>query len=361
MLTFRVEKKVFDFTFGAGTSRGVLHHKKSWFIHVFDKLSNLYGLGECSIIEGLTPDYISDTDYLDRINSAIQMIENLNVSELKVQFFSHFVDSTTEDFFSLNSSIRFGVETAILDCYNGGKGIYFNSPFMTEGYKIPINGLIWMGEESFMREQIQKKLNDGFTTLKMKVGALDFNSEIKIIQSIREQYKSSEITLRVDANGAFSPENVLDKLEKLAEYDIHSIEQPIAKGNSTFLKKLCSHSPIPIALDEELIGVFSKQEKITFLNLVKPQFIVLKPSLHGGFKGTIEWIEAAQKNEIQWWITSALESNVGLSAICQFTSQYSNLLPQGLGTGSLYSNNIDKGLQVKDGYIFFDGKNTSMN
>jgi hypothetical protein len=352
MLTFRVEKKVFDFTFGAGTSRGVLHQKKSWFIHVNDLETKTHGLGECGIIEGLTPEYFSDDDYIFRINQAISLVRELTLSELKNQLFTAFTSTQIEEFFNQNSSIRFGFETAILDCDTGGKGIYFNSPFVTEGLKIPINGLIWMGDESFMNEQIEQKLQAGFTTLKMKVGAINFEQELSILRAIRNIHDSKSITLRVDANGAFSPEVVMSRLSELAACDIHSIEQPIATGNSELLKRICIDSPIPIALDEELIGVFSKSAKKAFLELIKPQFIVLKPSLHGGFKGTKEWIDVAEANGIQWWITSALESNVGLSAICQFTAQFTNPLPQGLGTGSLYSNNIEKGLNVEKGFIF---------
>ena len=352
MLTFRVEKKVFDFTFGAGTSRGILHHKKSWFIHAIDSEALFQGIGECSVIEGLTPEYLSDDDYISRINQAIYLIGDLNAADFKEQLFTNFSSTEIEEFFNHNSSIRFGFETAILDCYTGGKGIYFNSPFVTEGLKIRINGLIWIGNESFMYEQIEQKLIEGFTTLKMKVGAIDFNQELAIFRSIRKNDNSKNITLRVDANGAFSSDNVMERLKQMAEFEIHSIEQPIATGNSELLKRICIDSPIPIALDEELIGVFSKQEKLSFLNEINPQFIVLKPSLHGGFKGTYEWIEAAEANGIQWWITSALESNVGLSAICQFTAQFSNPLPQGLGTGALYANNIDRGLIVENGFIF---------
>jgi L-alanine-DL-glutamate epimerase-like enolase superfamily enzyme len=355
MLTFRVEKKVFDFTFGAGTSRGILHHKKSWFIHAMDSETLFQGIGECSVIEGLTPEYLSDDDYISRISQAINLIGDLNAADLKEQLFSNFSSSEIEEFFNHNSSIRFGFETAILDSLNAVNGIYFHSLFVTEGLKIPINGLIWMGNESFMYEQIEQKLIQGFTTLKMKVGAIDFNQELAILRSIRKNYNSKSITLRVDANGAFSPENVMERLKQLFEFEIHSIEQPIHTGNFELLKRICIDSPIPIALDEELIGVFSKQEKQSFLKAINPQFIVLKPSLHGGFKGTYEWIKAAESNGIQWWITSALESNVGLSAICQFTAQFFNQLPQGLGTGALYANNIDMGLIVENGFIFSAG------
>ena len=355
MLTFRIEKKVFDFTFGAGTSRGILHHKKSWFIHAIDSEALFQGIGECSVIEGLTPEYLSDDDYVSRINQAIYLIGDLNAADLKEQLFTNFSSTEIEDFFNQNSSIRFGFETAILDSLNSVNGIYFDSPFVTEGLKIPINGLIWMGNESFMYEQIEQKLKAGFTTLKMKVGAINFDQELSILRSIRKIYDSKSITLRVDANGAFSSDNVMERLKQLADFEIHSIEQPIATGNSELLKRICIDSPIPIALDEELIGVFSKKEKHSFLKAINPQFIVLKPSLHGGFKGTMEWIDVAETNGIQWWITSALESNVGLSAICQFTAQFTNALPQGLGTGSLYTNNIDMGLIVENGFIFSTG------
>ena len=239
-----------------------------------------------------------------------------------------------------------------MDMKNGGKRIYFDNDFTTGKRQLPINGLVWMGDKNFMREQIEQKLEEGFTTIKMKIGAIDFETEIKLLESIRNRYDKDQITLRVDANGAFSPEEAMQKLTELAQLDIHSIEQPIKQGQWSKMRELCAQTPLDIALDEELIGVNERTKKIELLDTIKPQYIILKPSLHGGISGTQEWIELAEERNIPWWITSALESNIGLDAICQLTAEYQNGLPQGLGTGSLYTNNLTSNLVVSDGYIF---------
>ena len=203
-----------------------------------------------------------------------------------------------------------------------------------------------------MTEQITQKLAAGFTTIKMKIGAMDLDTELELLQSIRKNYSKEEITLRVDANGAFDEGTAAVVLQKLADLDIHSIEQPIKAGNIEAMKKLCLTSPTPIALDEELIGIYNTEEKIKLLETIQPQYIILKPSLHGGISGTKEWIALAEERNIQWWMTSALESNVGLEVICQLAGEYSNSLPQGLGTGSLYTNNSESPLTVAEGMIF---------
>lgn len=230
----------------------------------------------------------------------------------------------------------------------------FDTDFTAGNASIPINGLIWMGDKDFMKQQIVEKLNTGFSCIKMKIGAIDFASEIALLKSIRQTFSRDEIELRVDANGAFSPKGALDKLQQLAALDIHSIEQPIKQGQWQEMARLCKDTPLPIALDEELIGVFTLDEKIKLLDTIKPQYIILKPSFIGGFKGTDEWIALAEKRNIGWWITSALESNIGLSAIAQYTATKNSTLPQGLGTGSLYTNNIPAPLTVKAGAILND-------
>jgi L-alanine-DL-glutamate epimerase-like enolase superfamily enzyme len=209
-----------------------------------------------------------------------------------------------------------------------------------------------MGDQAFMEEQIEQKLTEGFSTLKMKVGAIDFEKEISILASIRSRFSKDEITLRVDANGAFSKKDALSKLTELAKLDLHSIEQPIQAGDWQGMKELCHVSPLPIALDEELIGIVTLKDKNELLKTIQTPFIILKPSLHGGIEGTKEWIELAEEKGIQWWITSALESNIGLNAICQLAAEYTTNLPQGLGTGSLYTNNIESDLCVENGFIF---------
>lgn len=332
MIQARFHNKTFHFKRPSGTSRGVLTEKHAWFIEVWESSnSKIVGVGECSIIPGLSPDF-QDLDTYEAKVAAVCADLSLNLNAFP--------------------SIKFGVETALLDLQNGGKGIIFENDFSRRRQALPINGLIWMGEPDFMHEQIEQKLTDGFTTIKLKIGAIDFASELELLRSIRKRYSSDEITLRVDANGAFSPSEALGKLNQLAELGIHSIEQPIRQGQLESMKSLCATTPVPIALDEELIGINAKAAKIELLECIQPQFIILKPSLHGGIEGTREWIELAETRQIPWWITSALESNIGLNAICQLTAEYQNQLPQGLGTGSLYSDNIPSDLRVENGTIF---------
>jgi o-succinylbenzoate synthase len=319
----------------AGTSRGIMQIKNSWLLELNDGINS--GIGEISVIEGLSPDFIS-----------IESFE-LKLSEICAE-----IESGLDNMSSLENypSIKFGFETAILDLQNGGKGIIFNNDFAKGEKKIPINGLIWMGDQQFLYEQVEQKLAEGFSTIKMKIGAIDFEQEIKILAAIRSKYSANQITLRVDANGAFTLQQARKVLDRLADLEIHSIEQPIEAGNWLEMKELCATTPIPIALDEELIGITKIQEKINLLDTIKPQYIILKPSLHGGISGTKDWIDLAESKNIPWWITSALESNIGLNAICQLTAEYENNLPQGLGTGSLYTNNIESDLIVENGFIY---------
>lgn len=328
----RYSKKTFHFKRPSGTSRGILTEKHAWFIEVWhDAHPEVIGVGECSIIPGLSPDFIDFESYERKLTEVCADLQ-----------------SDLSDW----PSIKFGVETALLDLQNGGKGIIFQNDFITGNRKIPINGLIWMGDAAFMQEQIEAKLAEGFTTIKLKIGAIDFQSELDLLRSIRERYSKEEITLRVDANGAFSIDEAQTKLAALAELGIHSIEQPIRQGQWDEMRKLCKNTPLPIALDEELIGVNEIEQKKDLLNTIQPQYIILKPSLHGGIEGTQAWITLAEQRNIPWWITSALESNVGLNAICQLTAEYTNDLPQGLGTGSLYTDNIPSNLKVQNGTIF---------
>jgi L-alanine-DL-glutamate epimerase-like enolase superfamily enzyme len=230
----------------------------------------------------------------------------------------------------------------------------FDTPFSKGEKSIPINGLIWMGDTNFMRSQIKEKLKDGFSCIKMKIGAIDFASEIALLKNIRKEFTAQEIALRVDANGAFSPKGSLEKLKQLAALDIHSIEQPIKQGQWEEMARLCEQSPLAIALDEELIGVFTEEKKIKLLDTIKPQYVILKPSFIGGFRGADRWIALAAEKGIDWWVTSALESNVGLNAIAQYTSTKNSILPQGLGTGNLYTNNVPSPLDVDHGAILYN-------
>jgi len=320
----------------AGTSRGVMNIKNSWILSL--EKDSIVGKGEISIIEGLSSEFVD----LESFESTIQAFcEALNKNHYSI-----------ETILNANSSIRFAYECALKDLENGGTGIIFNNDFYSGRRKLPINGLIWMGDETFMKEQIDAKLSDGFSTIKMKVGAIEFDKELALLKSIRKNYSADQIALRVDANGAFEPHQAKEVLEQLAELEIHSIEQPIKAGQWKAMKELCAATPTPIALDEELIGINDLTRKIDLLETIQPQYIILKPSLHGGISGTQEWISLAEKRSTPWWITSALESNLGLSAICQLTAEYSNDLPQGLGTGSLYTSNIDNGLVVEKGFIY---------
>lgn len=332
MIKARFSKKTFHFKRPSGTSRGVLTEKHAWFIEVWHSHSpEIIGTGECSIIPGLSPDFIDNNTYEAKLKSVCANLEQ-----------------QLDDW----PSIKFGVETALLDLENGGVSHIFNNDFINNQKKIPINGLIWMGDKKFMQQQIEDILANGFSTIKMKIGAIDFNTEFELLKAIRRNYSSKEITLRVDANGAFSPDEALEKLKQLSELDIHSIEQPIQAGQWKEMHDLCRTSPVDIALDEELIGVNTTKEKIELLSSIQPQYIIIKPSLHGGISGSREWISLAEKHTILWWITSALESNIGLNAICQFTAEFETDLPQGLGTGSLYVDNIESKLTVEAGSIF---------
>lgn len=322
----------------AGTSRGVMKTKNSWIITL--EKDGFIGRGEISIIEGLSPDFKDISSFEAKIEETCLQIGTWSIE------YGAWKEQLKEF-----PSILFGVETALLDLQNGGKGIIFNNEFSRGQRKIPINGLIWMGSEEFMLEQIEQKIAEGYSTLKMKIGAIDFDTELRLLKSIRKNYSEKEMTLRVDANGAFSPNVAIKVLDQLAELQIHSIEQPIKAGQWLEMKELCSNTPTPIALDEELIGITDISEKIKLLETIRPQYIILKPSLHGGISGTKEWIELAESRNIPWWITSALESNIGLNAICQLAGEYNNPLPQGLGTGSLYENNIPGDLSVENGFI----------
>ena len=230
----------------------------------------------------------------------------------------------------------------------------FDNGFARGEERIPINGLIWMGEKSFMQQQIEEKLKAGFNTIKLKIGAIDFDTELSLLEGIRDQYSTNDITLRVDANGAFTVTDAMHKMEQLAALEIHSIEQPVKPGQFELMKMLCAESPLDIALDEELIGIHTKPEKRALLVEIKPQYIILKPALLGGLLACQEWIEIAESLKIGWWMTSMLEANIGLNAIAQFTAQYKPTLPQGLGTGQLYHNNIDSPLEIRKGELLYN-------
>ena len=320
----------------SGTSRGILKTKDAWFVIL--KKDGKTGLGECGMFKGLSiddrPDFENKLQWT--CNNISLGLETL-LNEL-VEF----------------PSIQIGLEMAFksLESHDGFN--LFSSEFTKNQSPIPINGLIWMGDKAFMKQQIKDKLNAGFSCIKMKIGAIDFSSEIELLKSIRQEFSANDIELRVDANGAFSPQEALEKLKRLSHFDLHSIEQPIKQGQWNDMARLCESTPLSIALDEELIGVFSEEKKKALLSSINPQYIILKPTLVGGFKGSEQWIELAEQQHIKWWVTSALESNIGLNAIAQWTYTLNSELPQGLGTGSLFANNFDSPLVVKNGTLQYE-------
>ena len=310
-----------EFKQASGTSRGVLTTKETYFLEITD--GDKKGIGECGIFRGLSfddlPEYEEMLQWLcDNIN------ENKKVLRKELLHFP---------------SIWFGYEQAMLNLKNG-EDLYFPSEF-SEGYSsLKINGLIWMGDADFMKQQIEEKINEGFQCLKLKIGT-DWKSEKEILQQLRANFPKEDLELRVDANGGFTFEEAKTVLQELADLDIHSIEQPIKAGYIEQMAELCKNTPTPIALDEELIGVLNFDDKKELLEKIKPQYIILKPSLVGGFSGTDEWISFAESKNIGWWITSALESNIGLNAIAQYTFTKNPKIPQGLGTGGLFTNNLE--------------------
>ncbi len=336
-LSASFEAHTLQFRKPAGTSRGVLTEKKLWMIKLWSHDPSLYGIGECSVIPGLSPDYADDKTYEEQLKAVCE-------NPLLYLQQPHLLADAP--------SLLFGLETAFLDWQNGGKQVLFDNAFTQGKAAIPINGLIWMGDPEFMQQQIAEKLAQGFSCIKMKVGAIDFDQELVLLKAIRKRYSSKQITLRVDANGAFSIAEAMEKLTRLAELDMHSIEQPIAAGQLSAMKALCERTPLPIALDEELIGVTKTEDREALLATIRPHYIILKPSLHGGLSGCLEWIALAESLSIPWWITSALESNIGLNAIAQFTGNFSPTLPQGLGTGGLFTSNFDSRLSIREGKLW---------
>ena len=329
-------KYVLDFKLPSGTSRGVLTEKESHFI-IFREGNHL-GIGECGLLKGLSMDqhenYEQTLDYV---------CENI---ALGLQPLLH----QLPDF----PSIQFGLEQAFLSLESRHPFKLFPSAFTEENKSIPINGLIWMGEEDYLYEQLHNKVRQGFSCIKVKVGALDFDTEIRFLEALREKYPVSDVELRLDANGAFEIGNALEKLKLLSRFQVHSIEQPIKAGNAEAMADLCSRSPVPIALDEELIGIQNVTEKRRLLRTIQPAYIILKPSLVGGYSASEEWIDLANEQNIGWWITSALESNIGLNAIAQWTFTLGTSMYQGLGTGGLYTNNFESPLEIRNGGLYYN-------
>lgn len=326
-------KHTLHFRIPGGTSRGVLQDKTSYILSLHNEETGKVAYGECSLIKGLSP------DPEEGLKAALP------------QVCSHLENKGPLPDLAKLPALRFAVEMLKKDWENDCNQLHFPNDFSDGNDCIPINGLIWMGKKEFMQEQIDSKVGDGFKCLKMKVGALDFQEELEVLKWIRKKYGPT-LELRLDANGAFSPTGALEKLKRLSEFNIHSIEQPLKPGQWEPMAKLCNESPIPIALDEELIGTDDKQG---LLHEIKAPYIILKPSLLGGWAETDDWIRTAEEVNTEWWVTSALESNVGLNAIAQYTSSKFPILPQGLGTGQLFTNNFGSPLYISHGNLYHNG------
>lgn len=342
MLRIEYKKHVFNFKQPSGTSRGVLKQKTSYHLILWDtQKPEVKGYGECSTIKGLSPDPWDEYESI-----LIQLKEH-------PEDFEFYLNEGLDRF----PSIRFGLEMAMIDLRKGGHQILFDTNFTRGKAGIPINGLIWMGKPEFMHEQIEQKIDQGYPCIKMKIGALSFEKEMELLQGIRNRFSSEKLELRVDANGAFAPDEALEKLKRLSELDIHSIEQPIRQGQWDAMARLCKETPIPIALDEELISHSDPETIIKLLDHIQPQYVILKPSLLGGFETSENIIREAEQRNIGWWVTSALEGNIGLNAIAQWTATLHTQNTQGLGTGSLFTNNIPSPLYIADAQLHFDPNN----
>ena len=337
MYTIKIVPRRLHFKQPAGTSRGSYTTRDVWYLHLTsDKYPDRVGIGECAPLPKLS------CDDMQGYESVLAHICN---------------EVTEQGGFSVESlrdypSILIGLETAFRHLERGCFELW-DTPFSRGEVGIPINGLIWMGDYKKMLEQIEAKMAVGFRCIKLKIGAINFEEELALLRFIRSHFSAKEVELRVDANGAFAPADAMEKLKRLAELDLHSIEQPIRAGQWEDMARLTAETPLPIALDEELIGINIPERKQCLLDSVHPQYIILKPSLHGGMAGGNEWIREAEKRNIGWWITSALESNIGLNAIAHWCATFNNPLPQGLGTGALFTNNVDMPLEVRKDSLWY--------
>ena len=331
-MTYHIEERTLHFKQPAGTSRGVYTTRKSWFVYLSD--GQREGVGECAPLPDLSCD--ARPDYAEVLDNFCQSL--CETGEIDYEAMRTY------------PSMLFVLETAVMDLKSKKQGVLFDTAFSRGEVGIPINGLVWMGNYDEMLQRMEEKLEKGFRCVKLKIGAIDFDQELDLVKRIRNRFSFHEVELRLDANGAFPYEEALYKLELLSQYAIHSIEQPIRQGQWAYMAELCRESPLPIALDEELIGVSDPEMKHHMLNIIKPRYIILKPSLHGGMQGCREWIDTAREMGIGSWITSALESNIGLNAIAQFASDVygDNIqMPQGLGTGQLFTDNIPMPLEIR--------------
>lgn len=336
MRKITITSKLLHFLQPAGTSRGVYNTRLSFYLKLTsDEQPDVVGVGECATLPDLSCDAMPPNEYERKLRTFCDEYERTGVIDYEAM--------------RAYPSMLFGLETAVAQLNAKGSLNFFDTPFGRGEEGIPINGLVWMGTFEEMFERLEAKLKAGFRCIKIKIGAIDFDRELQLIRHIRSTFSRNDVELRVDANGGFTPKEALSRMEALIQYDIHSIEQPIKQHQWTEMARLCAATPLPIGLDEELIGVNERQKKIELLDTIRPQYIVLKPSLHGGMAGTEEWIQLARERNIGSWITSALESNVGLNAIAQLTASIygTNIRhAQGLGTGQLFADNIEMPLKV---------------
>ncbi|MFD2785168.1 o-succinylbenzoate synthase [Hymenobacter rubripertinctus] len=347
MLQLRHSRRILRFNFPARTSRGALTEHTAHYLHLYDEAApGQAGWGEAAPLAGLSPDH--RPDFEATLDGFVREFNRRQLRELLPEEAAAFVGPEWP-------ALRFALETAALDLQRGSHHQLYDNAFSRGEAGLPINGLVWMGEAAFMREQIEHKLAAGYNCLKLKIGGLDFAAELRILADIRALAGPGQLTLRVDANGAFSPAEALGKLEQLARYDLHSIEQPIAAGQWPELARVCRHSPVPVALDEELIGLTDPARQRELLERTHPAYLILKPTLLGGLRASHDWLTQAESQGIGWWLTSALESNVGLSAISQLAGTYAQPgLPQGLGTGQLYHNNLAAPLSIRNGRLYHE-------
>ena len=347
MLTLTYQRRALRFNFPARTSRGALTEHVAYYLGLRDRgRPARVGWGEAAPLAGLSPDY--GADFEATVAGFCRQFNQAGHAALSATEAAELVPPTLP-------ALRFALETAVLDLNGGGRHQLYANDFSQGRAALPINGLVWMGDAPFMRAQIRQKLAAGYACLKVKIGSLDFATELALLAEIRAEADAAHLTLRVDANGAFSPAEAPAKLAALARFGLHSIEQPLAAGQWPALAALCRTSPIPVALDEELIGLTDPARQEALLAAVRPPYLVLKPTLLGGHAATRRWIALAEARGIGWWITSALESNVGLNAVGQLTGEYAvGSFAQGLGTGQLYENNLAAPLRIEAGTLRYD-------
>ncbi|AHJ98478.1 o-succinylbenzoate synthase [Hymenobacter swuensis] len=346
MLQLRHSHRVLRFNFPARTSRGALTEHTAYYLHLYDtNQPEVTGIGEAAPLAGLSPDH--RPDFAPTLEGFVREFNRRQLRNLLPGEAAELVGPEWP-------ALRFALETATLDWQNGGRRVLYDNAFSRGEAGLPINGLVWMGDAAFMRQQIEKKLTEGYSCLKLKIGGLDFAAELEILREIRAVAGPGQLTLRVDANGAFSPHEALPKLEQLARFHLHSIEQPIGAGQWHAMAEICRHSPVPVALDEELIGLTEPAQQQELLDLIRPAYLILKPTLLGGLRASLNWVAQAETRQIGWWLTSALESNIGLNAVSQLAGSYATPgFPQGLGTGQLYHNNLAAPLHIRAGQLHY--------